>query len=426
MAKVGEKRKMVGFDEFMKNRTNPMSDKFNIDRFHHIEFWCSDATQASHRFTWGMGMPLVARSDITTGNNTYASHVIKSGEIVFMFTAPYSNSAADREGKGPVPHHDYDQDVAHEFVKKHGLAVRAIGVKCEDAVEAYKVAVANGATGIKEAYMAEDTATGTSMTISETQLFDDTVIRWVSGSFEGPGIPNYQTVNHVDSTYGLRRVDHCVSNVPSLFEATDYLNKAIGFHEFSEFTAEDVGTVDSGLNSMVMASNNEYVLLPVNEPTHGTKRKSQIQTYLENNNGSGVQHIALKTDDIFKTMREMKQRSMIGGFEFMPQPSDAYYEKVPGRIGEDTLTAEQLKELKELGLLADRDDQGVLLQVFTKPLGDRPTIFCEIIQRIGCDKDEKGHKKEQAAGCGGFGKGNFSELFKSIEKFEEALHKKSK
>jgi 4-hydroxyphenylpyruvate dioxygenase len=168
------------------------------------------------------------------------------------------------------------------------------------------------------------------------------------------------------------------------------------------------------------------VLLPVNEPTHGTKRKSQIQTYLENNNGSGVQHIALKTDDIFKTMREMKQRSMIGGFEFMPQPSDAYYEKVPGRIGADTLTAEQLKELKALGLLADRDDQGVLLQVFTKPLGDRPTIFCEIIQRIGCDKDEKGHKKEQAAGCGGFGKGNFSELFKSIEKFEEALHEKSK
>jgi 4-hydroxyphenylpyruvate dioxygenase len=155
---------------------------------------------------------------------------------------------------------------------------------------------------------------------------------------------------------------------------------------------------------MVMASNNEAVLMPINEPTFGTRRKSQIQNYLEHNNGAGVQHLALKTDDIFYTMRELRKRSLVGGFEFMPAPGHEYYARIPQRFGEGVLSAEQIRELEELGLLADKDDQGVLLQVFTKPVGDRPTIFIEIIQRIGCDKDEHGAHKEQAAGCGGFGK----------------------
>jgi 4-hydroxyphenylpyruvate dioxygenase len=307
-------------------------------------------------------------------------------------------------------------------VKKHGLAVRAVGIRVKDCKEAYDISTSNGAVSVKAPYTVLDDATGKSLTYSEVKLFDDTVIRWVSGSFDGEGLPNYDVVPNVEALdFGLKRLDHCVSNVPNLFNATDYLQNTIGFHEFSEFTAEDVGTVDSGLNSMVMASNNEFVLLPVNEPTFGTKRKSQIQTYLEHNNGAGVQHMALKTDDIFATMREMRKRTFIGGFDFMPKPGRDYYKKVPGRIGEDTLTKEQLEELEELGLLADRDDQGVLLQVFTKPLGDRPTVFIEIIQRIGCDKTDDGRKKEQSAGCGGFGKGNFSELFKSIEEFEKTL-----
>merc|ERR1712093_913843 len=160
-----------------------------------------------------------------------------------------------------------------------------------------------------------------------------------------------------------------------------------------------------GLNSMVMASNNEMVLLPFNEPTFGTKRKSQIQTYLEQNDGEGLQHLALKTDDIFDTM---------------PPASPAYYKNLPDKIG-DALTPDQYKELEELGLLADKDDQGVLLQIFTKPCSDRPTFFIEIIQRIGCmTKNQKG-EEEQTGGCGGFGKGNFSELFKSIEDYEKTL-----
>ena len=179
---------------------------------------------------------------------------------------------------------------------------------------------------------------------------------------------------------------------------------------------------------MVLANNSEFILLPVNEPTFGTKRKSQIQTYLEQNGGPGLQHLALKTDDIFATVREMRRHGGgRGGFEFQKPASADYYAKLPERIGADALTKEQFEMVQELGLLVDKDDQGVLVQIFTKPLGDRPTVFIEIIQRIGCMREVKDPiaegktKVEQAAGCGGFGKGNFSELFKSIENYERTL-----
>lgn len=143
------------------------------------------------------------------------------------------------------------------------------------------------------------------------------------------------------------------------------------------------------------------------------------------NCGSGIQHIALKTDNILETMKEMRQRSYIGGMEFMPQPDHGYYERTPARIGKDSLPQDYIDECEKLGLLIDKDDQGILVQVFTKPLGDRPTVFIEIIQRIGCDIDPVTKAKvEQAPGCGGFGKGNFAELFKSIEDFERSFDKK--
>ncbi|KAL7086532.1 hypothetical protein ACP275_13G007500, partial [Erythranthe tilingii] len=265
--------------------------------------------------------------------------------------------------------------------------------------------------------------------IAEVHLYGDAVLRFVSyndieSASNGFFLPDFEpldnAISYQDLDYGIRKLDHAVGNVPKLEPAVDYLKKLTGFHEFAEFSAEDVGTADSGLNSVVLANNDENVLLPLNEPVFGTKRKSQIQTYLEHNEGAGVQHLALVSEDIFKTLREMRKMSCIGGFDFMPSPPPTYYRNLKSRAG-DVLSDEQIEECEELGILVDRDDQGTLLQIFTKPVGDRPTIFIEIIQRVGCMlKDEEG-KTYQKGGCGGFGKGNFSELFKSIEEYEKTL-----
>lgn len=231
------------------------------------------------------------------------------------------------------------------------------------------------------------------------------------------------TSSYPDLDFGIRRLDHAVGNVPQLGPVIEYVKGFTGFHEFAEFTSEDVGTTESGLNSVVLASNDEMVLLPLNEPVYGTKRKSQIQTYLEHNEGAGVQHLALASENIFRTLREMRKRSGIGGFEFMPSPPPTYYRNLKSRAG-DVLSDEQIKECEELGILVDRDDQGTLLQIFTKPVGDRPTIFIEIIQRVGCMIKDDAGETYQKSGCGGFGKGNFSELFKSIEEYEKTLEAK--
>uniref|UniRef100_M8BRV3 4-hydroxyphenylpyruvate dioxygenase n=1 Tax=Aegilops tauschii TaxID=37682 RepID=M8BRV3_AEGTA len=292
---------------------------------------------------------------------------------------------------------------------------------------------------------------------AEVELYGDVVLRFVShpDGTDVPFLPGFEGVSNPGAVdYGLTRFDHVVGNVPELASAAAYVAGFTGFHEFAEFTTEDVGTAESGLNSMVLANNSEGVLLPLNEPVHGTKRRSQIQTFLEHHGGPGVQHIAVASSDVLRTLREMRARSAMGGFDFLPPPLPKYYEGVR-RIAGDVLSEAQIKECQELGVLVDRDDQGVLLQIFTKPVGDsdlrfgplinsgcifallrvlpnltasaimfRPTLFLEMIQRIGCmEKDERG-EEYQKGGCGGFGKGNFSELFKSIEDYEKSLEAK--
>ncbi|PPD98729.1 hypothetical protein GOBAR_DD04255 [Gossypium barbadense] len=397
----GNDFKLVGFSNFV--RSNPKSDRFTVKRFHHIEFWCTDATNVARRFSWGLGMQFVAKSDLSTGNLTHASYLLRSGDLNFLFTAPYSPSIAVAQNLSPqstasIP--SFDHSLCRSFAATHSLGVRAIAIEVGDAETAFTTSVTHGALPFSP-----PTPLGDVATIAEVKLYGDVVLRYVN--------------------YGLRRLDHAVGNVPELGPAVSYVKSFTGFHEFAEFTAEDVGTSESGLNSVVLANNEEMVLLPMNEPVFGTKRKSQIQTYLEHNEGAGVQHLALVSEDIFKTLREMRKRSFVGGFEFMPSPPPTYYKKLKQRAG-DILSDEQIKECEELGILVDRDDQGTLLQIFTKPVGDRqrPTIFIEIIQRIGClVKDEEG-KQYQKGGCGGFGKGNFSELFKSIEEYEKSLEAK--
>ncbi|KAG8469186.1 hypothetical protein KFE25_007704 [Diacronema lutheri] len=365
--------KLVGYANF--KRSNPMTDRFDMRAFHHVEFLCGDAQTTAARWSYALGMPLVARSDLSTGNTRFASHVIGSGSIRFVFTAPTSSSDALDDAHPSVT---TTPRAMREYVARHGLSAVAVAIHVEDAREAFERAVAGGA---KPAMPPRTTPADGGCVVSEVLLHadGDALLRFVSGaSADGATgfLPGYApTGAALDETYGFVRLDHVVSNVAQLLPAVDYLIKAVGLHQFAEFTAEDVGTPFSGLNSMVLASNNESVLLPLNEPTTGSARKSQIQTYLEQHDGPGVQHIAIKTDDIFATA----------------------------------------ELCDELGILADRDDQGVLLQIFTKPIGDRATLFLEVIQRIGCDE---GGAVEQKGGCGGFGKGNFHELFRAIEELE--------
>ncbi|XP_022727518.1 4-hydroxyphenylpyruvate dioxygenase-like [Durio zibethinus] len=421
--------KLVGFSNFV--RTNPKSDRFNVKRFHHIEFWCTDATNTARRFSWGLGMRLLAKSDLSTGNLTHASYLLRSGDLNFLFTAPYSPSIAHSQNLSPqstasIP--TFDHGACCSFASSHGLAVRAIAVEVEDAEIAFTTSVSHGALPSSPPILL-----GNDAALSEVKLYGDVVLRYISYNkntdshhhdfFFLPGFEKIEDDLSYPLDYGIRRLDHAVGNVPELGPAVSYVKSFTGFHEFAEFTAEDVGTSESGLNSVVLANNDEMVLLPMNEPVFGTKRKSQIQTYLEHNEGAGVQHLALVSEDIFKTLREMRKRSLVGGFEFMPSPPPTYYKNLKNRAG-DVLSDEQIKECEQLGILVDRDDQGTLLQIFTKPVGDRPTIFIEIIQRVGCMVQDEQGKQYQKGGCGGFGKGNFSELFKSIEEYEKTLEAK--
>ncbi|XP_028788320.1 LOW QUALITY PROTEIN: 4-hydroxyphenylpyruvate dioxygenase-like [Neltuma alba] len=420
--------KVLGFNIV---RTNPKSDRFNVERFHHIELWCSDATNTARRFSWGLGMPLVAKSDLSTGNLAHASYLLRSGDLSFVFTAPYSPSIAAAQHLEPkstasIPTFDRESCVA--FVASHGLAVRAVAVEVDNADIGFHTSVAHGAKPLASPALLDN-----GVTLAEVLLYGDVVLRYVSykdpskASDPNPNhwfLPNFELVEELSSKpsldYGIRGLDHAVGNVPELVSAVNYVHGFTGFHEFSEFTAEDVGTCESGMKQIVLANNDETVLLPLCEPVYGTKRKSQIQTFLEHNEGAGLQHLALVSEDIFRTLREMRQRSSIGGFEFMPPPPPTYYNNLKNRAG-DVLTDEQIEQCEELGILVDRDHEGTLLQIFTKPVGDRPTMFVEIIQRVGCMKKDEEGKVHQKGGCGGFGKGNISELFKSVQEYEKTL-----
>jgi 4-hydroxyphenylpyruvate dioxygenase len=426
-------------------------------------------------------MSITGSTSQATGNDQCVSYGLESGDFRLLLTAPYScavtssskvanannddeNSKPEVEFDAPSPLPNFNVESAHEFFRKHGLAARAVALEVKDARKAFEASVANGAVPILEPTTVTACPGQTKVLSSlegcqmaEVELYGDVVLRYISynvdevescggeeattssirkvGDLRLPFLPHLAPMMDragKHESYGIYRIDHAVGNVPNLQEAYSRIQQFTGFHEFAEFTPEDVGTLDSGLNSVVLASDSEEVLLPLNEPTTG-RRKSQIQTYLEQNEGAGLQHLALKTNDIFKTIRTMRnvQQNSLLGFDLMKRPSDEYYKELPGRLG-DQLTPGQYEELEELGILADADEEGVLLQLFTKPVGDRPTFFFEIIQRIGCPVNPVDETIEQETkstpmislerpGCGGFGQGNFRELFKSIEEHEKTL-----
>lgn len=398
-------------------------------KFHHFEFNCADVLTTSLRFQHGLGLAPIAGLGVATGCAPgLESRVLGSGDLCFAFTSAFDGvqaTAEAPEGAALSAGDWIDRDATRRYVGKHGLGVRAVALEVDGVKEAFRDAVDRGAVPVKAPVRLED-SNGVA-DVAELQLYGDTVLRLVdSSAYGGAFLPGYEGrgAGGAAEDFGLLRCDHCVGNVDDLASARSYLSTLSGFHDFAEFDHADVGTVNSGLNSVVLANEDERVLLPLNEPVRDTPRVSQIQTYLDWHGGAGVQHLALFSRDIGETVSRIRASGM---FEFMDHPGRAYYENTRRRIREGEDYVDAAKQLPEAvwdmaeanGVLVDADDEGVLLQIFTKPVGDRPTFFFEIIQRVGCSTTGR----EQKPGCGGFGKGNFRELFKQIEDYEEELFK---
>jgi len=274
-----------------------------------------------------------------------------------------------------------------------------IALSVPDAEHAYREAIRHGARGLREPW--EESDDHGTVRLAQISTYGETLHTFVErGDYQGPFLPGYESIatNGGGDAGLLAGIDHVVGNVElgRMEEWVSYYERVLGFTEMIHFSDEDISTEYSALMSKVVAGGDGRIKFPINEPAEG-RRKSQIEEFLEYYGGAGVQHLALSTTDIVGAVRELTER----GVEFLRTP-DAYYEELPGRVGE---IAEDLGDLRELGILADRDDEGYLLQIFTKPIGDRPTLFLELIERHGAR---------------GFGAGNFKALFEAIER-EQAL-----
>jgi len=327
--------------------------------------------------------------------------------------------------------------------------VSAVGIEVEDCEKAHDIAVAKeqivgknpdgsdkkqgGAISVLKPCVIEDPKnTNRKVIIAEIDLYSEkpaegekldakyqssTVLRFVQyvGFTEQEKrsffLPRYVPVEDPHPLdYGITRIDHVVGNVHRMDKVVSIIKAATGFHTFSKFTKEEIQTPWTALNSEVLSNFQENVLLPINEPAPG-KKESQIEEYLKAYNGPGVQHLALKSSNIFRTIKAMRERSDVG-FEFIPTPKTYYENPEIVKIMKENLTEEECDAIMELSILIDKDEEGLLLQIFTKPLFDRPTLFVEIIQR------KCSGQTIDIPGCGGFGRGNFKALFESIERMQ--------
>lgn len=356
-----------------------VEDFFPVNDVDYLEIYAGNAKQAAHFFTSTFGFQPVAYSGLETGNRETVSYVLQQRKVRLVITGSLKE----------------DTKIS-EFVKKHGDGVKDIALLVDDVEKAYNVAVERGAIAIQP--LTDLTDENGVMKKAVIGTYGDTIHTLVerknySGAFM-PGFKPYSNSTPIDDA-GIIGIDHVVGNVESMEEWVEYYEKVMGFKEMKHFTDKDITTEYSALMSKVM-HNGGRIKFPINEPAEG-KRKSQIEEYLEFYNGAGVQHIAILTEDIVQTVSTLKKK----GVEFLSTP-DTYYEMLSERVGK---IDEEIDKLKELSILVDRDDEGYLLQIFTKPIVDRPTLFIEIIQRKGAR---------------GFGEGNFKALFESIER-EQAL-----
>jgi 4-hydroxyphenylpyruvate dioxygenase len=359
------------------------TDPFPVRSMDHVHFWVGNARQAAHWYSTAFGMHVVAYQGPETGERDTASYVLTSGKARFVLTG------AVRPGH-PVGAH----------VQAHGDGVVDLALDVPDVDTAVAYAREQGATVLQEPHDLVDEH-GTVRTAA-LATYGETRHALVDRSrYDGPFLPGYVTREplfdgkpaHHPKRY-FQAIDHCVGNVElgRMDTWVAFYNRVMGFQNMKEFIGDDIATEYSALMSKVVASGNNRVKFPLNEPAVG-KRKSQIDEYLEFYGGPGVQHIALATNDIVSTVRAMREM----GVEFLDAP-DSYYDTLGEWVGDTRVPVETLRELK---ILADRDEDGYLLQIFTKPVQDRPTVFFELIERHGSL---------------GFGKGNFKALFEAIER----------
>lgn len=359
------------------NEKNPLG----LKKIHHVEFYVGNAKQAEFYYRKAFGFSRVAYSGLETGNRDSTSYALRQNRVNFVLTTPLN-----------------EEHEAAEHIKIHGDGVKDIAFHVEDADQAFNEAVKRGAEVAIEPYDWKDE--NGSVRRAAIKTYGDTIHSFISyntdngHNYNGPFLPGF-TENEVEGdAVGIVLVDHVVGNVElgKMHEWCDFYSNVMGFERYITFDDKDISTEYSALMSIVMSDTGHNIKFPINEPAEGKGGKSQIQEYIEYYKSAGVQHLALLCKDILHTVEKLQEN----GVEFLRVP-DTYYDEIPNRVGE---IDEDIEDLKRLGILVDRDDEGYLLQIFTKPVEDRPTVFYEILQRKGCK---------------GFGKGNFKALFVSIE-----------
>ena len=353
-----------------------MENPIRLKRIHHVEFWVGNARQAAFYYRKGFGFSQVAYSGLETGRRQRASYAMSQGKANFLFTTPLT---AD--------------DPAAEHVRRHGDGVRDIAFEVDDADYAFAEAVRRGAQPAEEPHDLADEHGAIRRAAVHT--YGDTIHSLISlKDYNGPFLPGFMAAPVAGDDCGILRIDHIVGNVELglMRQWADYYSNVFGFHRYITFDDKDISTEFSALMSIVMSDDSHSVQFPINEPAIA-RRKSQVDEYIDAYGGAGAQHVALRCKDILSTVGKLQRN----GLEFQRVP-DSYYDLLPSRVGG---LEESVEQLRSLGILVDRDDEGYLLQIFTKPVEDRPTLFFEIIQRKGSR---------------GFGKGNFKALFESIER----------
>ncbi|HEV8282689.1 MAG TPA: 4-hydroxyphenylpyruvate dioxygenase [Chitinophagaceae bacterium] len=366
-----------------KNKSAEQTDFLPLLGTDHVEFYVGNAKQAAYYYISAFGFQPLAYAGPETGVKDRASYVVRQNKLTFVLTSPMVTNS-------PIADHVY----------KHGDGVKVLALLVDDASKAWNETTSRGAKTYSEPKTLKDEEG--EVVLSGIHLYGDTVHVFVErknyhGTFM-PGYMKWENPHFKTKETGLLYVDHCVGNVGwhQMNRWVKFYEEVMGFRNILTFDDEDISTEYSALMSKVMSNGNGFVKFPINEPAEG-KKKSQVEEYLEFYRGEGVQHIAMATNDIVSTVRELMSR----GVEFLRVPN-TYYDDLLDRVGH---IDEELEPLKEMGILVDRDNEGYLLQLFSKPVEDRPTLFFEIIQRKGAKS---------------FGKGNFKALFEAIEREQAA------